>query len=183
MFQVANSYLVVETLKGLLIIDQQSAHERILYEELLESGRRESGVNPLMIPLSLWFSPDDTLLLTGLLDDFLALGFEISEFGNNDFILHSVPADLGHTDFRGAIEQVLEAIKNDLPGKHAGKQQTIAKTMARNAAVKRGKALKKEEMEAIYEKLFQCKIPEFSPNGKPAFFILSFDELLKKFKP
>jgi len=78
---------------------------------------------------------------------------------------------------------VLEAIKNDHPGKSVAKQQIIAKSMARSAAVKRGKPLKKEEMESIYQKLFACKMPEISPNGKPTLFVLSFDELLKKFKP
>ena len=82
----------------------------------------------------------------------------------------------------GAVEQALEAIKNELPGKDAGKPQVIARSMARSAAIKRGKSLRKEEMEAIYEKLFTCKIPELSPFGKPSFFILSFDELSKKFK-
>ncbi|MEI7490935.1 MAG: DNA mismatch repair endonuclease MutL [Bacteroidota bacterium] len=182
LFQVANSYIVTETAGGLLVIDQQAAHERILFEEMLEEG--EGGPSPRsgIMPETLNFSPGNALLLTGLLEDFNTLGFEISEFGNNDFVLHSVPHDLGHTDFHGAVEQVLEAIKNELPGKNAEKKQVIAKTMARTLAIKRGKSLKQEEMESISQKLFSCKIPDLSPYGKPAFFVLSFDELSKKFK-
>ncbi|MEI6887701.1 MAG: DNA mismatch repair endonuclease MutL [Bacteroidales bacterium] len=183
LFQIANSYIVAETSKSLMFIDQQSAHERILYEEMLEYSKEEHTVSSGILPVSLWFSADDALLMNDLLSDFLALGFDISEFGNNDFVLQSIPADLGHTDFHGAVEKVLEAIKNDHPGKSVAKQQIIAKSMARSAAVKRGKPLKKEEMESIYQKLFACKMPEISPNGKPTLFVLSFDELLKKFKP
>jgi len=180
LFQIIKSYIVTETSKGLLIIDQQSAHERILYEEMLEEG--EHSLRSGIIPETISFSPDNALLLKDFLVEFQALGFEISEFGNNDFILHSVPHDLGHTDYHGAVEQALEAIKNELPGKNTGKSQLIARSLARSAAIKRGKILKKEEMEAICRKLFACKIPEFSPYGKPAYFILSFDELTKKFK-
>ncbi len=182
LFQIANSYILTETPKGLLVIDQQSAHERILFEEMLEAGAGVPGLRSKIMPETLSFSPDDAILLKDLLNEFQALGFELSEFGNNDFILQSIPLDLGHTDFMGAVEQALEAIKNELPGKDAGKPQVIARSMARSAAIKRGKSLRKEEMEAIYEKLFTCKIPELSPFGKPSFFILSFDELSKKFK-
>ncbi|MCX6285707.1 MAG: DNA mismatch repair endonuclease MutL [Bacteroidetes bacterium] len=182
MFQIANSYIVTEAPKGLLIIDQQAAHERILYEEMLEAGAGSNNLRSSIMPETLSFSPDDALLLTDLLGDFNALGFEISEFGNNDFVLQSIPHDLGHNDFHGAVEQALEAIKNELPGRNAGKQQMIARTMAKTVAIRRGKPLNKEEMEAIHQKLFACKIPELSPYGKPAFFVLSFDELSKKFK-
>ncbi|MCX6282883.1 MAG: DNA mismatch repair endonuclease MutL [Bacteroidetes bacterium] len=182
LFQIANSYIVTEMPNGLLFIDQQAAHERILFEEMLEEGEGGSSPRSGIIPETLSFSPDNALLLTGLLDDFNALGFEISEFGNNDFVLHSIPPDLGHTDFHGAVEHVLEAIKNELPGKNTGKKQMIAKTMARTLTIKRGKSLKQEEMDSIFQKLFSCKMPDLSPYGKPVFFVLSFEELSKKFK-
>ena len=182
LFQVANSFIVTETPKGLLIIDQQAAHERILYEELLDSGSTENALRSKIIPETMSFSPDDAILLKDLLDDFKTLGFEISEFGNNDFVLQSVPHDLGHTDFHGAVEQALETIKTELPGKNAAKSQMIAKALARSTAVSRGKILKKEEMEDLHSKLFRCRIPEHSPYGKPVFFVLSFEELNKKFK-
>jgi len=182
LFQITNSYIVTETSQGLLIIDQQAAHERILYEEILETVAGKLKSSSKIMPVTISFSPDDALLLKDLLGEFEALGFEISDFGNNDFVLQSIPHDLGHTDFHGAVEEVLETIKNELPGKNAGKSQLIARAMAKSAAIKRGMPLKKEEMGAICQKLFACKMPEFSPNGKPAFFVLSFDELKKKFK-
>ena len=89
---------------------------------------------------------------------------------------------MGHTDFHGAVEQALETIKTELPGKNAAKSQMIAKALARSTAVSRGKILKKEEMEDLHSKLFRCRIPEHSPYGKPVFFVLSFEELNKKFK-
>ncbi len=182
LFQVANSFIVTETPKGLMIIDQQSAHERILYEEMLDSGSNDNNLSSKIIPVTLSFSPDDAVLLKDLLGDFKTLGFEITEFGNNDFVLQSVPHDLGHTDFHGAVEHALESIKNELPGKNAVKNQLIAKALAKSTAVKRGSNLKKEELEDLFRRLFNCRIPELSPYGKPVFFVLSFDELNKKFK-
>ena len=181
-FQISNSYILKETSGGLLIIDQQAAHERILYEKFIAQGSTDKNPRSGIIPVTLSFSPDDAVLIKDLLEDFNALGFDISEFGNHDFVLHSIPVDLANTDYHGAVEQALEALKNDFTGKHAGKQQIIAKSLAKSSAVRRGKSLKKEEMEAIHQKLFECKVPEFSPDGKPAFFMLSFDELSKKFK-
>ncbi len=117
-----------------------------------------------------------------MLNDFLILGFELSGFGNNDFILQSVPADLGHTDLKGAIEQVLESFKNELPARSVVKQQMIARSMARSAAVKRGSILSREEMESIHNKLMTCNMPELSPFSKPTMFVLPLDDIHKKFK-
>ncbi|MEI6883229.1 MAG: DNA mismatch repair endonuclease MutL [Bacteroidota bacterium] len=182
LFQVANSYIVKETDNGLLFIDQQSAHERILFEKLMESSLEVKNLRSVIIPSKLSFSPDDAILLNELLNDFLILGFELSGFGNNDFILQSVPADLGHTDLKGAIEQVLESFKNELPAKSVLKQQMIARTMARSAAVKRGSILNREEMESIHNKLMTCNMPELSPFSKPIMFVLPLDDIHKKFK-
>jgi len=178
--QILNSYIVTETENGLMIIDQQSAHERILYEEILRAASQK--MRSAMMPVTITLSPDDSLTLKDLLGEFLILGFEISEFGNNSFILHSVPNDLGHTDFRGAVEEALESIKNDTPGKSSLKQQSIAKSFAKNAAVKRGKPLQIEEMRSIHSRLFECELPDISPSGKPTHFLMSADELSKKFK-
>ena len=182
LFQVANSYIVKETDRGLLFIDQQSAHERILFEELMESGSEVKNLRSVIMPSKLSFSPDDAILLNELLNDFLILGFELSGFGNNDFILQSVPADLGHTDLKGAIEQVLESFKNELPARSVSKQQMIARSMARSAAVKRGSILCQEEMESIHNKLMACNMSELSPFSKPTMFVLPFEEIHKKFK-
>lgn len=182
LFQVANAYIVTETEKGLLFIDQQAAHERILFGELTQTESEQKNLRSAIIPAKLSFSPDDAMLLNDLLDDFMTLGFELSGFGNNDFILQSIPADLGHTDLKGAIELVLESFKNELPGKSATKQQLIARTIARSAAVKRGTILNREEMEFIFSKLMACNMPELSPFSKPTMFILPFDDIHKKFK-
>ena len=181
-FQVAGTYIVTESGKGLLIIDQQAAHERILYEDILDNKRAEKHGSNRIIPVTLSFSSDDAILLREHLDDFILLGFEISEFGNNSFILHSIPSNLPASDLNGAVEKALEFMKNDVPLKSDGPVTLIAKSVSKSLAVKRGKKLQKEEMESIYQKLFTCKVPEISPEGKPTLFVLGFEELAKKFK-
>jgi DNA mismatch repair protein MutL len=116
------------------------------------------------------------------LGEFALLGFEISEFGNNTFILHSIPSNLPASGLNAAVEKALEQMKNDAPLSKESTAAAIAKNISRNLAVRRGKKLRTEEMESIYQKLFACKVPELSPDGKPTLVILGFDDLAKKFK-
>ena len=181
-FQVANTYIVSESGKGLMIIDQQAAHERILYENLLETKKSETQGSKTIIPVTLSFSSDDALLLREHLADFVMLGFELSEFGNNSFILHAIPSNLPASDLNGAVEKALDLMKDDVPLNAESAAVLIAKSVSKSLSVKRGKKLRKEEMESIYQKLFACKVPEISPEGKPTLIILGFEELAKKFK-
>jgi DNA mismatch repair protein MutL len=181
-YQVANTYIVTESSKGLMIIDQQAAHERILYEGLLEAKLSNSAESNRIIPATLTFSTDDALMLREHLGEFALLGFEISEFGNNTFILHSIPSNLPASGLNAAVEKALEQMKNDAPLSKESTAAAIAKNISRNLAVRRGKKLRTEEMESIYQKLFACKVPELSPDGKPTLVILGFDDLAKKFK-
>lgn len=181
LFQIGRSYIMAETSEGIRFIDQQSAHERILYEEFMERTGRD-GFRSAILPFKLSFTPDQAMLLKNMLPQFMDMGFEIVEFGNNDFLLQSVPQDLTGADFQGAIETALESLRSELPGKSREKDHALARSMAQSSAVKRGTILRQQEMELIFNKLGNCKVPDLSPSGKPTGFIITFDELSRKFK-
>ena len=181
--QVQNSFLVTHTQSGIIIIDQQHAHERVLYERFLEENRAENtpGQHQL-IPQTITLSPDDTQLLNEWNSYFRQLGFEIDDFGKGSFVIHAIPMNLETPDVGKFIESVLESLKSPGQDHKMDHRHLLAKAMAKKLSVKRGKKLHQEEMDALIENLFACKTPGFSPDGKPTMMVISFDELNTKFK-
>jgi len=181
--QVRNSYIVTSTLSGIVIIDQQHAHERILYEKFLVEGQKEaaSGQHQLM-PQTITLSPGDARLLIEWTELFHRMGFDIGEFGRDSFVVRAIPASIDPGGLRSFIESILEALKN--PGGDPKRDQaaTLARSLARRLAIKRGKLLRQEEIDAIIESLFACRVPGLSPDGKPTMMVIPYDELNSKLK-
>jgi DNA mismatch repair protein MutL len=182
-FQVNNSFLVSHLKNSVMIIDQQHAHERILFEKLTDRGTRESsGAQTQLIPQQIRLNPGDLALFREWSDTFTQLGFDITEFGKDTLVVNAIPAHLPNAGISDLVESVLESLKNPgSPGKQGG-VEIMASAVARRVAVKRGKRLLQEEQEAIVEGLFACKVPEISPDGKPTMIILSQEEMMKRFK-
>lgn len=182
-FQVANSYIVTHTHSGVIVIDQQHAHERILYERMLQ----KSEVNDIagqhqLIPQTITLSPDNAQFLLEWMDYFTELGFEINAFGKGSFVVQAIPMNMETANIGVFIESVLESLKS--PGKENKMNQslTLAKTLAKKLSIKRGKRLHQQEIDSMIENLFACMIPDTSPDGKPTMVIQSFEELNRKLK-
>jgi len=182
-FQVQNSFIVTSTKTGVVVIDQQHAHERILYERFLNKSLKQSnGSQKLLMPRTIKLAPDDALLMKEWLYYFLEMGFDVAEFGKDSFVVHSTPTTIDISNLNEIIESVLESIKNTLPDSKMKHDQVLAKSLAKRLSVKRGKKLVSEEMDSICENLFSCQVQDLSPDGKPTLLLLSFDELTKKLK-
>jgi len=182
-FQVANAYIITHTQSGVVIIDQQHAHERILYERMLDQKRtNDVSVQRQLIPQTITLSPDNAQLFLEWKEYFKELGFEINDFGKGSFVIHAIPVKMEASDIGLFIESVLESLKT--PGKEnkMNQSQILAKTLAKKLAVKRGKRLQQQEIDSIIENLFACRIPDASPDGKPTMIMLAFEELNRKFK-
>ncbi len=106
----------------------------------------------------------------------------MNDFGKGSFVIHAIPMNLETSDIGGFIESVLESLK--FPGKdHTTNQsQLLAKTLAKKLSIKRGERLHQEVMDALIENLYACKAPGVTPDGKPTMWVISYDELNKKFK-
>lgn len=181
--QVQNKYIVSNIKSGLLVIDQQRAHERILYEsylEKLDSFNAESQQD--LFPQTISFSPQDTEIIKEIREDLHRLGFVINDFGPSTFVINGRPADMLETDIEVFMEGLIENYKSGRISPEENKKINLARSLAVNMAIKSGTRLHEEQMQSLIDSLFACTMPETSINGKPILSILSIDELAERFK-
>lgn len=182
-YQLHNRYILTHIKTGFMVIDQQGAHERILYERILEGfEKHKSATQQELFPKTIELNTPDFELVKELQSEILAMGFDISEFGKNTFVIHGVPADTSSYDSVKLLEGLLENYKQNLLELKSDKRENLARSMARNTAIKSGKALTQEEMQNIIDELFACKMPYSTPGGKPTITTFSSDDLDKRFK-
>jgi len=181
--QIQNKYIVSQIKSGFILIDQQAAHERIMYErylKLLDRNRNESQRQ--LFPQNLELSAIDTQILLQILPDINNLGFDIQEFGKNSFVIHGFPADILQGDERKMIEELIEQFKMNSQVTKLSKREMLAKSLAHSSSIKAGKKLSVEEMKTLIDELFACENAFNAPNGRFTFITLTNDELEKRFE-
>ncbi|HRG59687.1 MAG TPA: DNA mismatch repair endonuclease MutL [Bacteroidia bacterium] len=181
-YQLHKTYILSHIKTGFLIIDQQSAHERILYEKYIrQMAHHQSYSQQLLFPVVLNFSAAEAELLQGILGDLHLLGFEIELMGKNAFGINGIPPELKENELQQSIDKIIDEIKQQ--GEiRTGKKEFLAKVLARNMSVKSGEKLSEEEMQHIIDELFSCELPYHSPSGKPTLITFTLEELAKRFK-
>ena len=115
-------------------------------------------------------------------DDVKALGFDLAHFGKHSVVVHGMPADLGPGEPKEQIESLVEQYKNNRSRFSLPKRENLARSLARNASVKAGKALGSEEMDNLIDGLFACRQPYVSPDGRPTVTTLTLDSIRQIFK-
>ena len=182
-FQIHNRFIMSQIKSGFMLIHQQAAHERILYERFLQQLQNHSGVSQQsLFPQSLTLNSSDFELLRELLPDIRALGFDIREFGKNTVVVEGIPADLNNVGEHELLERLLEGFKNNLSILKLDKRDNLARSLARNAAIKAGTKLSSEEMNLLTDQLFACQMPNVALNGKPVISTFTLNELLERFE-
>lgn len=182
-YQLHNKYILSPIKTGFIVIDQQGAHERILYEGVLESfEKHKSATQQELFPKTIELNTPDFALVKELQTEINEIGFDIREFGKNTFIIHGVPADTVNYDSAALLEGVIENYKQNLQELKSNKRENLARSMARNMSVKSGKTLTQDEMNNLIDELFACKMPYSTPGGKPTITTFSNDELDRRFK-
>src|ERR1700733_1692428 len=183
LFQVHNRFILSQIKSGFMVINQQAAHERILYERFLQQLQNHSGVSQQsLFPQSVTLNSGDFELLKELLPDIRALGFDIREFGKNTVVVEGVPADLGNTAEGEILEQLIEGYKNNQAVLKLDKRDSLARSLARNAATKAGTKMSLEEMNLLIDQLFACQMPNVALNGKLVITTFTIEELLERFE-
>jgi DNA mismatch repair protein MutL len=180
--QLQNTYIVCETNGGFLLIHQQAAHERVLYEKfMLALSGKPLSTQPGLFPVTLTLATSDAVLLQELLPGLQALGYAIEPFGKDSFIIQGVPA--GHADGneKKVIENLLEHCKHSGNEKIDTLQEKMIRSLAWQQAIKTGTVLSETEMRSLTESLFRCLQPNTSPNGKPVFVEFRKEYLEKVF--
>ena len=183
LFQIHNRFILSQIKSGFMLISQQAAHERVLYERFLQQLQTHSGVSQQsLFPQSVTLNSADFELLRELLPDVRALGFDIREFGKNTVVVEGIPADLNNVGEEQLLEQLLEGFKNNLAILRLDKRDNLARSLARNAAIKAGTRMSLEEMNLLIDQLFACQMPNVALNGKPVISTFTLTELLERFE-
>lgn len=181
-FQILNRYIIAGSKQGLLIVDQHRAHERIIYERLIETMQSQVAASQMeLFPETLEFNPADMALANEMMEELKKMGFDLEPFGTHAWVVRGVPADAVGHDVKPLIESLLEQYKNAQRMYKSEKQDNLARILANKMAVRSGMVLNKMETEKMIQELFECKMPYVSPNGKPVLFSLTPDELDEKF--
>lgn len=182
-FQLAGKYIVTSFGQNAVLIDQQRAHERILYEHFLNiKEQNPNSVQQMLFPIHMELSNNDFALIQGLKSEFNVLGFDLEPFGKNNIVINGTPAELGELNAQQMIEGILESYKLNLLDKKIDIHDNLCRALAKNTCIKYGKSLDDTEMQTIISHLLNCNEPLYSPNGKPVMMEVEKEEIEKFFK-
>jgi DNA mismatch repair protein MutL len=179
-----DAYILVPTRQGLLVIDQHSAHERILFEETMERFRGQGGTSQrLLFPLTLRLSPAEHAAVAELAGLLNAAGFELEEFGERTVIVHAVPNLHERFDAETAIREMIGELAHgsELVNSARNQHERIAKSLACKGAIKAGQPLSRAEMEELVDRLFATELPGHDVHGRPTILRLTLGELARRF--
>lgn len=178
--QVQNRYIVTPLSSGLAVIDQQRAHERILFDRLTNSHINElTHSQTLLFPVNCQFSPADADLFNELLPDLRSYGFAVEPLSQSTFVVTATPADLKENDLQTCFDQMLADYKGAVMQRFSNRSQSLCASLARQMAIKPGKALMQEEMQQLVADLFACPMADTAPSGKKIITIVKPEEILK----
>ncbi len=182
LLQLRRTYLLFEHDDGVVLIDQHSAHERVLYEQFMGTLERgESPAQRLLFPLTLHLGPEEADAFDANRAAFEALGFEIEHFGGHSLIVQSVPMPHPRFDAERCLRETLAALTGDRAPGDAKRHERLAATFACKAAVKAGDVLSPGEMRALYVALADTRLPAHDVHGRATIVRLSWDELDRRF--
>ncbi len=180
--QLHNTYILASTNKGMMLIHQQNAHERVLYERYLTAvDGKAVATQTSLFPSTLQLSPQDSILLQDLLTDLHQLGYHIEPFGKDTFVIQGTPADIEQGNESMAIELLLEQFKHYTSELKFSKREKLIRSLARQHSIKPGRSLSQKEMKQLVEDLFNCSTPNATSNGVPVYMELKKEELEKMF--
>jgi len=183
LFHIKGKYIVCPVISGLMLIDQKRAHERILFEQYLDCLNNDLSVSQVdLFPITQEMNPSDILLLREIEGELSSLGFRLQYPDNKSVTISGRPSGSEDSDPKEMIEILLEDYKNSQGDPLTGEKEKVASAMACASAIPYGKRLTQDEMENLFDTLFSCKAPNYSPKGKPVISIFTLEEIDKRFK-
>ncbi|MDQ3002104.1 MAG: DNA mismatch repair endonuclease MutL [Fibrobacterota bacterium] len=185
--QLHNGFILFGVESGLMMVNQQAAHERIMYEKALEELRQPGRFSSqqLLFPEVLELPPADSLFLEEHLDRLQALGFDLESFGGNTFQLRGLPIEVKPDQARRVVHEMVEGMlrpeRGAIPNRSEDFQQRLAKVYSRVTSVKLGEHLDYPQVSALIDGLFATQNPYVSPSGAPIVVRYSMEEIHRKF--
>jgi DNA mismatch repair protein MutL len=176
-FQFQQKYIVRASRTGIMFIDQQAAHERILHEKYLVQLKGVAGNSQQsLFPQTLTLGAADFALVMEMEREIHALGFRFEVFGKNTLLISGTPTDV-HGSEKELLEGLIEQFKKNQSELQLPLRENLAQALAKRASLKAGQKLSVEEMESLAASLFSCNTPNFSPDGSPTFFTLDSSKI------
>jgi len=182
--QIESRYILHQGSRGLLLIDQQAAHQRILFEHFLHaSPKHPLASQQLLFPMTLNLSPMDFSFLKEIEHDLRFMGFDLKDCDGNMYQLHGLPAILKGSKAEQLFESILKDIQQEGESDAKNKLFTLlARSISMRSAIQPGKRLTREEMRNITEQLFACQEPGYSPTGRPTYFLIDLKAVDRHFQ-
>jgi DNA mismatch repair protein MutL len=177
-FQLNKEYIVSSIKSGMMIIHQQRAHERILYEYYLNSQNVEGQSQQMLFPKTISLNPSDIELAREISDELFNLGFRFDYLNKNSIVVLGSPLDIEMENLEGVFEELIEQYKTQ---SSLEKRDNFALSMAKSMCIKKGRTLSITEMNSIIDNLFACQTPNATANRKPTLITLTLEEIAKKF--
>jgi len=180
--QVGATYIIAEGPDGLYLIDQHAAHERVLYEQMM--ARRAGGGIPaqrLLEPAAVEVPPEVVPLVEAHLGLLGSLGVEVEPFGGDHFLVRSLPSVLAHAAPAQVLVEIAEALEEARSPVEREVEEALVRRICKQAAVKAGQALTREEMEELVRALERCVSPRTCPHGRPTMIRLTVEQLAREF--
>jgi DNA mismatch repair protein MutL len=184
MWQIHNTYILAETRSGLVMVDQHSAHERVLYEEIVRQFDGGGAASQrLLFPLTLRLSPAEYALVEQIHGVLERAGFEVEPFGGRSIIVHAVPNPHPYFDAERCLREMIAELSDGSPLVDSARtqHQRIALSMACKGAIKAGQKLTQQEMAELFDRLFATELPMHDIHGRPTVIQLSLNELHRRF--
>jgi DNA mismatch repair protein MutL len=181
-FQLHEKYIVRSVKNGLMIIDQQGAHERVLFDKFMSQLQgHPGGSQQSLFPQTVDFSPADFALVMEMEEEIKTLGFRFEAFGKNTLLISGIPAGTTGGE-KELFEGLIEQFKKNQAELTLPPRENLACSLAKRAGIKSGQKLGKEEIEALVSGLFACHTPNFTPEGDTTFFIFDTSKIESYFR-
>ena len=183
LFQLHGTYILAQLRNGYMVVDQQRAHERVLYERNLKLLENGAGVTQTeLFPRHVELNAADLAMVEEVLPDLRKMGFDLELFGGRTVQVNGMPAEAADEDPTRLLENLLEQLKQQKGGLRNERHQVLATGMARSMAIRAGRNLTSTEMSDLIDRLFACEMPYTTSSGKPTLITYGLDELNERFE-
>lgn len=181
-FQIQRKYILSSIKSGIVLINQTSAHQRILYENFLESITiKEANSQQLLFPVKISFSSAEIEMIYTIKTELENAGFSFEEFTKDNITIKGIPISITESKINNILEGLLNDLNLEIPNQSFSNFDIMAKSFAKTLSIKKGTELSEKEQEGLLDNLFSCKEPSVSPFGKPTFKTLTLNEIDKLF--
>jgi DNA mismatch repair protein MutL len=180
-YQIQKKYIVSPIKSGMVIINQNRAHQRVLYEQFLTNMTvQQAASQQLLFPLAISFSANELKIIAEMQPALEATGF-VFDWESEQLQVLGIPSNTNESEVLAVLEQLVSDLQDGIPDSSFSQNDTIAKSMAKSLAVKTGMYLTEKEQENLVNNLFACKDPNVSPFQKPTFITLRVEDIDKRF--